>query len=413
MHRHALATGLLLLALPLGASDQNAKATGMGGAFVAQANDATAVFYNPGGLALLEKPKGVAANLEVSSLNQGLYQGLPPGPGAGTVGEQVTGRNLVPNAFLSMPLGDRIVAGFGAYYAHRRSTEWAEPEQFAGRFLATRSNIEALDVNPTIAVRVGSTLGLGAGILYRSSKLSATRIVGAELDGTRRNIASLAMTTDLEPAFGFSAGVLHRLTPELSWGISYRSSVETDYVGVGTLTQILTGDAQFDQLVAASLPFDRDLPLSSSFAFPSEATAGIAWSPSRPVLVEVDYTRTGWSGVDAVNFAFSANPSLDTPYTLRLEDAASLRAGLRYQFPTGPQVRFGYAFEQSPQPDETVGPFLADSDRNILTAGIGLDWLHVAFAWTTYDRRIVTTNVDGVNGNYRANAWSVIITAVK
>ncbi|HEX9983270.1 MAG TPA: outer membrane protein transport protein [Thermoanaerobaculia bacterium] len=413
MPKTILAAALLLIALPLQASDQNAKAAGMGGAFAAQANDASAIYYNPGGLALLEKPKGIAAGLNVTSLNQGLYQGLPPGIGAGTVAEQQKNRELIPHAFLSMPLGDRIVAGLGTFYPYRRTTEWAEPEQFAGRFLATRSSLEALDFAPTIAVRAGSTLGIGAGIIYRSSKVSATRLLGAELDGVTRNIASVAMSTDLEPAFGFSAGVLHRPSPHFAWGLTYRSAISTDYVGVGTLTQIATGDTQFDQLVAAAFPFDRPLPLSSGFNFPAEATAAVAWSPSKPVLVEVDYTRTGWSDVREVNFAFSANPNLDTRYRLDFKDTSSLRAGLRFQFPTGPQVRFGYAFEQSPQPDQTVGPFLADSDRNILTAGVGLDWLHVAFAWTTYDRRIITTNVDGVNGNYRANEWSVLITAVK
>ena len=60
-----------------------------------------------------------------------------------------------------------------------------------------------------------------------------------------------------------------------------------------------------------------------------------------------------------------------------------------------------------------VGAFLADSDRNVLAVGIGLDWLDVAFAWTTFDQRIVSTSDQGLNGNYRANAWTFLVSATK
>ena len=61
----------------------------------------------------------------------------------------------------------------------------------------------------------------------------------------------------------------------------------------------------------------------------------------------------------------------------------------------------------------TDGAFLPDSDRNVLTVGVGLDWLDVAFAWTTYDQRIVSTSAQGLNGNYRASAWTFMMSATK
>ena len=63
---------------------QSAKALAMGGTFVAQANDPTAIYYNPGGLGLLAKKKGASLGLTTSKLNESLYQGLAPGIGAGT-----------------------------------------------------------------------------------------------------------------------------------------------------------------------------------------------------------------------------------------------------------------------------------------------------------------------------------------
>jgi hypothetical protein len=48
-----------------------------------------------------------------------------------------------------------------------------------------------------------------------------------------------------------------------------------------------------------------------------------------------------------------------------------------------------------------------------LTAGFGLDWLDVAFSWTTYDQRIVVDPRKDLNGNFRANAWAFTISATK
>jgi long-subunit fatty acid transport protein len=127
----------------------------------------------------------------------------------------------------------------------------------------------------------------------------------------------------------------------------------------------------------------------------------------------VDASRTGWKKTREIAFLFPANANLDTRYALDFEDAMSYRAGLSFRFPTGPEVRFGYALEESPQPATTVGAFLPDAQRSTVSAGLGMDWLNIGLAWTTFEQRIVETNTDSLNGNYRANAWTVAITATK
>ena len=61
--------------------------------------------------------------------------------------------------------------------------------------------------------------------------------------------------------------------------------------------------------------------------------------------------------------------------------------------------------------DAAVGAFFPDSDRSTLALGFGLDWLDLAFAWTTFDQRIVSTSAQNLNGNYRANSWSFVMSA--
>jgi len=98
---------------------------------------------------------------------------------------------------------------------------------------------------------------------------------------------------------------------------------------------------------------------------------------------------------------------------MTLQDTWTWRAGGRFRFPTGPEIRVGYALEKSPLTDESVSPFFPDADRTTVTAGFGLDWLDVAFGYTTYKQRIIRTNPDLFNGNYRASSWMAMLTVTK
>jgi long-chain fatty acid transport protein len=416
--RSALATLFVLgTAAPLLASgfelqDQSARATGMAGAVVATDNDPSAIFYNPGGLALFKKRKGVALGLDTMKVRESLYQGLPPGIGTGTASQQTTPTTTIPHAFLSLPFGKNIVYGVGTYKPFRMENEWADPNAFAGKFLATKSSIDALDVVPTAAIALSPNFGVGAGAIYRTSKIEVTRHFGSSLDGTLRDVGTLALKTDSEKSYGWTAGMQYR-GKIFSWGASYRSQIDVDYVGTGRLTQTLTGDAQLDQLIAASLPFAQDIELRSRMQWPSQATFGIALTPNKPLLFEIDATRTNWSRIQTIPFTFAATPVLNTTYTLGFRDTTSYRGGIRFALPTGPQLRAGYRIEKSPQPDATVGAFFPDADRREATAGFGLDWLDVAFVWTRYQQRIITTSADQLNGNWRRNEYLIAVTATK
>jgi long-chain fatty acid transport protein len=392
---------------------QSAKALAMGGTFVAQANDPTTAYYNPGGLGLLAKKKGASVGATVWKFNESLYQGLAPGVGAGTVGEQETPMQTVPHVFGTVPFGSMAVMGVGVYSPFKMSTEWAEPETFAGRRLATRSEVDSLDISTGLGIALGRSFGIGANFIFRTSDYSASRRVTVDDRGVLRDVGTLEMKTDTERSYTWSAGVLHRIGNSFSWGASYRAANETEYNGVGTLTQIETGDTQLDALVRTQFPFGQDLALGSTLTLPAQATFGIAVGSNQPFLVEVDVTRTDWKDVQEIAFAFPSNASLNTTYPLAFEDSMTYRAGLSFRFPTGPELRVGYAMEESPQPDETVGAFLPDAGRSTISAGFGLDWLNVGVAWTTFEQRVIGTNVNTLNGNYRANAWSVAITATK
>jgi long-chain fatty acid transport protein len=413
------AVSVFCLALaPLAATglvqDQTARATGVAGAYTAQVDDPTAVFFNPGALGLLSKKKGLSAGAASSSYRPFHYQGRAPGIGAGTVGEQTTSIDIAPSLFATMPFNDRIVLGGGAYASMRTRSDWESPDEFSGRYLATQSSIDAYDVVTAAGVQLTPSLGIGAGAVYRSAKLTLDRRIGTPINDVMRDIASVSIETDMKSTLGWSAGLLLRPSPRFSFGVSYRSPINIGFEGVGVLTQIPTGNAQIDQLTAELYPFDQNLAIVSELETPGQFNAGIAFAIAEPLLFEVDVNRTQWTAQSlAVAFPNDRNLGLEITYPLAFEATMDYRAGVRFQLPTGPILRAGFAIEKSPQPAAALTPFLASLDRNTATVGFGLDWLDVAVAWTAFGKKSVTTSAAGFNGDYSGNEWTLVVTATK
>lgn len=417
-----LVLSLFLLAHPASGAgfsfdQQGARAMGMAGAFTAQADDPTAVFYNPAGLALLteEDKKNLAVGATSFTLSEGLFQGLPPGSAAGTNGEQTNNDLVVPHAYAAHAFSPRVRVGLGVYSPFRMKTEWSNPGSFAGRFISQQSEIDTLDLNPVVAFRVGNSLGIGVGLVYRTASFKLVRRLAATDGlGDTVDVAGLSVDSGDETALGWNVGVLQRVG-SFSWGATYRSAVTVDFAGgEATLTQISTGDSQLDDLIAATLPIGQAQPVVSSLDLPATASVGFALGHDTGSLVELDVDWTGWSRLEslAVDVQSGAQSDEDLGFTIpeSFDDTLTYRLGYRYRTRTGTEWRLGYALDESPQPSSTVGPFLADADRNVVSAGVGRGWLDVAFNWIDFDQRIVTDNEADFNGNYRSSAWMVSAT---
>lgn len=421
MKRGARATALLAvvgLVCPAAHPDgfalyeQASKAASLGGAFVAQADDPSAIFYNVGGLGLLEDKPIVTAGLSLLSLNESLYQGLTPGVGAGTTGEQDAEMTPLLHLYAIMALGPKFKAGIGVNMPFLLRTKWKSPDAFSGRFISVRSKLDTLDFNPSLGYRATPDLGVGFGIVYRTSSLEQSRRIQqvSPFTGSLQDIASEKLATSTEDGFGWNVGVLYRASEKVSLGLAYRSEIEVDFQGTGRLTQIETGNMQLDDLIAVSLPLDQDLGFLTSIQFPSLISLGIAYSLSDSLILEVDVNETGWSSYDEVLIDFPNNPELTRRRVENYSDSKSYRLGVRKRRKSAAEIRFGIAFDESPQPDTSVDPALPDADRTSFSIGYGKDWLDVAFQWIDLGRRKTTTNRDNFNGNYSTSFWLIGIT---
>jgi long-chain fatty acid transport protein len=380
-HAALVALALLFLAAapayPAGFSifAQGAKASGMGLAFTAIADDPSAVFYNPAGLGW---QKHFSAQVGGSLLTkmEGEFEGANPFPGTSFgVEDQHKTSFLLPTFYAVLPLTSNVNFGLGVFAPYGLGFRWDNAEQFSGRFIAQNAVIQSSDVNPVISLQVAPTLSIAAGADYRLSKVTLERNRAAINPFTQSavDVAHIKLDSDLQDnhGWGWNAGLLWKPVPLLSFGASYRSKIEVDYDGEGKFTQRLTGNAAFDAAVAAGLPQGAQ-KVAVTIKFPASANLGLALNLPAAFRVSLDADWTEWSSFDQllIDFDNAAIPDLDRP-TL-WEDSWAYRAGLEKKFGSF-AVRAGYYFDESPQPLADVGPILADADRNAYTLGFGYD----------------------------------------
>lgn len=359
-----------------GIFEQGTKAMGMAGAFTAQADDPSLLFHNAGGLAFVTAPEAAVGVTWIRSTEADL-EGANPFPGEGYRAEQETLSEFPPHLYYVRPLNRTWKWGIGVYAPFGLVTEWKDPARFAGRYLSARAALETVDVNPTLGWQVTPNFGLGFGAIARFSTVELDRFVPAINPFTQTvvDVGRLSLESDMDSGYGFNVGMLHKVTPAFSWGLSYRSALEIEYGGDARVTQIPTGNAQLDAIVATRIPFARDLPVETEIEFPEMASFGVAYAFTDRLLVEADVNWTGWSSFDEVliDFTGGATNSLpDATIPEHWDDAMNYRVGLRWGGPQG-QWRIGYVFDETPQPEEAVSPLLPDADRDGITLGFGRD----------------------------------------
>jgi long-chain fatty acid transport protein len=417
--RHKVVCVLLLcglIALPAqGAGfsifEQGTKATGMSNAFTAQADDPSAMFYNVGGLAFLDE-RDFMAGVAIIFLGDSEFSGVAPFPGPTFSGSQQAQLKTPIHFYWVEPISEKLTFGLGLVSPFGLVTEWDNPDLWAGRFISTKADLTAIDLNPNIGWQITDKLGIGGGIIVRTSSVELQRNLGAVNPFTQLidDVGRTTLESDTEIGYGFNVGVLHQATERFSWGFSYRSRVTVDYGGNASFDQISTGFDQFDDLVAASLPFGEEVPIETSIEFPDMASLGLAYRISSKLLIELDLNWAGWSSFDRTDIEFTNDPQFSSSIVSDWEDSSNYRAGLLWDVRGPGEWRFGAYYDETPQPDASVGPLLPDASRVGISAGYGRPlgkktYLDLAVMMIDFDERTTTTNHDVFYGTYKTGVW--------
>jgi len=200
------------------------RATGMGGAFVAVADDGSALCYNPAGIAF---QRGFRMQMDALFVH-GEFRFTPSSVPAGTIVPEkgydgfLRPRVLVlPNMFMSRTINSRWTLGFGSYAPFGLGGNWtnfkdSDPAniKFVGRFHTSRPKMESIWFQPSVAYRLNERMSIGLGIAYvHTHVLLEQSIINPLAEGKvfGETLAPRIFPTD-DPVL--ASGVIARLLPE-------------------------------------------------------------------------------------------------------------------------------------------------------------------------------------------------------
>ena len=389
--------------------EQNA--SGLGNAYAGQAagvKNATAIFFNPAALTRSEGWSFVAS-VEPIGIGTTFANTASQGPSAGaftfpvplgTEGGDAGGWIPVPNGYLSGKVAKRVWVGVGFNVPFGLETSW--PTDWMGRFHATKSKVQAMNVNPTLAIQVTDRLSIGAGADFQHLTADLGQGVafgGLAYAGTAQAVASQpaavqaaalgAVVSQLGPsgralegsalisgdsnAWGFNVGALLKLTDEAHLGVSYRSRVKHDVTG----TVEFSGAPTFS-LPGALAPIGNGLnarfangPVTTAIELPETLSVAMSWERDRVELL-ADWTYTGWDSIGSLDINRADGSALNS---VPLEFANTWRVGLGGNVKLGDKwkLRLGTAYDKAPVQDEFRTPRLPDNDR--VWAAAGAEWI--------------------------------------
>ncbi|MFN2385834.1 MAG: OmpP1/FadL family transporter [Thermoanaerobaculia bacterium] len=393
-----------------------ARASGMGLAFVAIANDPSAIYYNPAGLGWQKHFSGLVGGSLLTKV-EGEFQGSNPFPGEGVQEDQHKTTFVLPTTYGVVPLTDSVNFGIGIFAPYGLGFRWDEAETFTGRFIAQNAVIQSSDINPVLSWQVSDQFALAVGADVRFAKVTLERNQGAINPFTQSvvDVAHVKLNSDLvdNSGWGWNAGFLWKPVPMLSFGAQYRSAIEIDFDGEARFTQRPTGNAAFDALVATQLPQGTQ-DVATTVEFPTTANLGMAVNLPGDLVVALQADWTEWSVFETLLIDFENAAIPDLVRNNDWEDSWAYRAGIEKAWGNF-ALRAGYYFDETPQPIEDVGPLLADADRDAYTLGFGYNterWgVDVSDIYIIFDERDTTgsNNTDRYFGEYSeaANLFAI------
>jgi long-chain fatty acid transport protein len=341
-----------------GLPDQDAFATARGEAFVATADNPSAIFYNPAGITQLTN----------SNLRGGVYgiylepSFMPPSSAPNHNQTYYSSDNFaaVPQFFYTYTAkGAPLSFGLGVYAPFGGNMSW--PQDTGFRTVATSGALQYITINPVAALKVLPSLSIGGGVMVNHGSISMSQ----GLLRLQKPFTNFFKFNGDDWSAGVNVGVLWQPYEQISIGATFRSAATMNFQG-NTDFQLQRNPYYY--------PAHRDA--EASFTFPLTTVLGVSYRPTPKWNIEFDANYTGWNSFDTTSIKQSSpavkNPfQQDIPVNLGWQASWMYELGVTRSFDSGWHVSAGYVFNENSVPDKYYTPLAADMDRDFFSIGAG------------------------------------------
>ena len=363
---------------------QSGKAAGMADAFTAQADDPSAIFYNPAGLTQLH---GTSASGGVYLLQPEFTFHADNGPG-----ESMNMPSVLPHVYAESDLGTKdFRLGLGVNNIDGLNEDWGTTGPL--RDIVTRAQLEVINIAPTVAYQVTPKLSVGLAFNIYYSELLLEKNVELGVPPTPEGYFHLRADAT---SFGVTPGIMYKLDDRNQVGAYYRSPFSLNFQGNASV-HLANG--------ATVIPTSRTY---SQLDLPQSAGIGYAFKPVKKLKIETDLIWTDWHATD--NLPIHSSNRAFNGQTIPADWMSGFtgRVGAEYKLTPEWAVRGGYAYGENSVPTDTFSPLVPDSVYHLFAVGVGYQkphWgLDVAYQFIYRQDRHVSDNAyspatDGTFGN--------------
>ena len=362
----------------------------MGTAFVAIADDPSAITHNPAGLTQLTGTNIYGGATFVIPFT--MY--TSPSDKSEDTDFQIF---FPPHIYISSDFGTKdfrfAVGIFSPFGIGGRKWD----EQGLTRFSSTENLIATVSINPTIAYHVLPSLSVGVGLNYMLSRTQAKKMIDQSALGAGDGELILKGIGD---GWGYNLGILFTPDKRLSVGFAYRSSIKVTHHGDIELKNI----APALQPVFGGSDFETDMDTPSTF--PEIISLGIAYRPTENLTLGIDAEKGGWSSFDRADIDLENEiPEAgfsDISTRLDWHTAWIIKIGADYKVNEKLSLRGGYAYVETPVPEHTLDASNPDSDQHNFCVGFGYKmkklFIDVFYISAFYKDRTVKNSI--LSGTY-------------
>ena len=369
-------------------NENGAAATGKGTAFVGEANDPSAIFYNPAGITQLPGTQLMigAALVKLDSTFR-----------SSTTGESTDLQDqfpVLPYVYITHRFkswDERLSVGLGIYTPFGILIDW--PDNWQGRFATTNAHLRVTVYNPTIAFQATPKLSLAVGLQVADAGAGFEQKFDVGTGESKARIHDLTANP-----IGWNVGALYHITDTTSAGIQFRSELQAK----------LNGDAEFSGPASALF---ANTGFHASIKLAPRVVAGISTRVIPRWTINADIEWDGWRTVGSIPKTFDDTAASPVPQSalsqrnlINWENSWIYKVGAEFAATERLALRGGYFYDTSAVPDNTFSPTIPVANLNALTMGFGYKWpgavVDVAYLLGFYEKRSIDNGT--IDPNNRA-----------
>jgi long-chain fatty acid transport protein len=325
-----------------------------------RADEASTVFNNPAGMALL---RGTHVQIgssvvfpDIRFTGSANFAGTPI---SGVNDRNVGQVSMIPFIYGSFQINDRVNAGLAITVPFGNTINYSE--NWPGRYVNIKTAAMTVDINPNVSYRITDRISVAAGVSAQYLKLQlSSAIAQFPVFGPGAQDGGFLLTAD-DWAWGYNFGFLAMPTDTTKVGLTYRSGVAHHINGrldIWPTTSPLLG------LTTA--------PGSAGINLPASATASVTQQITPEFSLSSDVQFSWWNTFRDVTAVAPPNPP--STFLQNYRNSWMVSVGGVYRYGKNWIFRGGVGFDQSPVRDLYRDTGVPDKDRYMVGLGLGYNF---------------------------------------